>query len=47
MMSGSFGRYIDQRGTLKQGLLGNAASFRHCIYDILQTMSPAIYKTIK
>ena len=47
MMSGSSDRYMDQRGTLNQGSLDNTASFRHCIYGILQIMSSAIYKRIK
>ena len=46
-MSGSSDRYMDQRGTLNQGSLDNTASFRHCIYDILQIMSSAIYGRIK
>ena len=35
-MGGSTVRYMDWRGSLKQGSLDRTPSFRHCIYDILQ-----------
>ena len=33
-MSGSAVKYMEWRGSLKQGSLENTPSFRHCIYDI-------------
>ena len=43
-MTGSSDRYVEWNGSVKQGSLGNIASFRHYQWHFTKIMSYGIYK---